>query len=107
MQPVRFCSKAGCFEVAIKTARTDDLCRKDYRADVLAVADDLVRAEVLCDRGSRGEDTGVTDAVTNQTVYFGGVVTLDPRETNLAALVAGGIVKILPSAAAEAVKAEA
>lgn len=104
MQPIRFCAHPGCFEVAIKTKRTDDLCRPHHR-EVLAKVEDLVRCEVIAARGSRGESAGVSDCLTNETVRFGGVVTLDPLETNIAALVYGGAVKVLPGT--EAVKAKA
>lgn len=103
MQPVRFCAHKGCFEAAIMTKRSDDLCRSHYRTDILAKVD-LVEAEVIPSNGSRGESAGVTDAVTNATVRQG-TVRLDPAETNIAALVYGGIIKVTPSKAAEAVKA--
>lgn len=105
MQPVKFCATSGCFDVAVRGARADDLCRTHYR-ELLATVTDLVTCEVVAGRGSRGESAGVTDCVTNQTVRFGGKVTLDPLETNIAALVAGGTVKVVPSAAAEKVKAK-
>lgn len=105
MQPIRFCAHSGCFEVAIKAKRAEDLCRTHYREDILANATDLVACEVIPSTGRKGEAAGVTDAITNQTVY-GGPVVLDPQETNIAALVYGGIVKVVPSPAAEAVKAK-
>lgn len=92
----KFCATSGCFEVAIGAARSRDLCRTHYR-DLLAKSTDLVKCEVVASHGSRGQSAGVTDCVTNETVRFGGTVTLDPRETNIAALVAGGIVKVIPS----------
>lgn len=96
---VKFCTVDGCFEVAIRGARSWDHCRGHYRSDVLAHADDLMRCEVTAGLGTSGrEEAGVTDCVTNETVRKGGVVTLDPRETNIAALVAGGTVKVVPPA---------
>lgn len=106
MQPVRFCSQPDCYDVAVKAARSSDLCRGHYRSEVLAHATDLVTCEVLASEGRRGELAGVTDCVSNETVRHGGTVTLDPRETNIAALVAGGTVKVVPGKAAERVKAE-
>ena len=104
MQPVRFCGHAKCYDVAIKTKRSDNLCRTHYRSDVLANVD-LVECEVQPSTGLRGESAGVTDAVSNQTIRSGSVL-LDPLETNIAALVYGGIVKVVPSKAAAEVKAE-
>lgn len=105
MQPVRFCAATNCFEVAIKTKRSDDLCRTHVR-EAMAKATDLVVCEVVPSVGIRGEVAGVADAITNQTVRQGRV-TLDPLETNIAALVYGGLVKVIPSKAAEAVKDKA
>jgi hypothetical protein len=104
MQPIRFCAHQGCPEVAIKTARSVDLCRAHYRSEVLAAVE-LVEAEVVASMGKRGEQAGVTDAVTNQTVHSG-TVRLDPLETRAAALVYGGIIRLKPGPAAEAAKAE-
>lgn len=95
----QFCVIDGCFEVAIAAARSRRHCRGHYR-DILAQATDLVRCEVTAGAGIsvRAALAGVTDCVTNETVRQGGVVTLDPQETNIAALVAGGTVKVLPAA---------
>jgi hypothetical protein len=90
-----FCTMPGCYEVTITTARSDAHCRTHYRSEVLANATDLMRCEVTCGYGTRGEESGVSDAVTNQIVTKGGEVILDPTETNIAALVAGGTVKVL------------
>jgi hypothetical protein len=91
----KFCVVGGCNDVAIRGARSMDHCRPHYRSEVLAKATDLVTCEVIASRGSRGEAAGVTDCVTNETVRFGATVTLDPQETQIPALVAGGIVKVL------------
>lgn len=99
---VKFCSR-GDYEVAIAGARSRDLCRSCYR-ELLADATDLVKCEVIASHGSRGQSAGVTDCITNQTVRFGGVVTLDPLETNIAALVAGGTVKVIQPKPAKATK---
>lgn len=106
MQPIRFCGHDGCFAVAIKTKRSEDRCREHYRSDVLAVADNLVACEVIPSVGRQGRRAGVTDAVTNQRVEQG-PVTLDPLETNIAAVVATGILRVLPGKAADKVKAKA
>jgi hypothetical protein len=107
MQPIRFCTSAKCYEVAIKTARSADKCRTHYRTEVLAAAaDELVQCQVVPSEGRKGEKAGVSDCLTNATVHSG-LVTLDPAETNIAQLVYSGLVKVVPSAAAEAVKAEA
>lgn len=106
MQTVRFCTVENCFEVAIKAKRSAEHCRTHYRSDILAKATDLVACEVIPSVGVRGESAGVTDCFTNETVRQGKVM-LDPLETNIAALVYGGIVKVTPSKAAEAVKAKA
>lgn len=94
----KFCAVDGCHEVAIAAARSLDHCRADYRTLFLDPATDLVTCEVTAGDGTRGEMAGVTDCYTNQTVHHGGTVTLDPRETNIAALVAGGTVKVVPAA---------
>lgn len=90
-----FCTITGCYEVAIGAARSRQHCRAHYRSEILANATDLVTCEVVAGVGSRGESAGVTDAVTNETVRQGGTVVLDPRETNVAALVAGGTVRVI------------
>lgn len=102
MQPAQFCTTPGCFETRIGAARSREKCRTHYR-ELLAAAD-LVQVEVVAGEGSRGQLAGVTDCVTNQTVRHGGVALLDPVETNIAALVAGGVVKVIPSPAAEKAK---
>lgn len=96
-----FCVVAGCFTPAIGAARSRKHCREHYRTEVLAGVE-LVAAEVLAGFGSRGETAAVADAFTGEDVTFGNVVRLDPAETNILALVQGGIVKVLPSPAAEA-----
>lgn len=98
MQPVRLCVHPKCYQAAIMTSRDTSRCREHYRSDVLANVE-LVRCEVIPSEGRRGELAGVTDAVTNETVRQG-LVYLDPLETNVAALVYGGIVKVLVDAAA-------
>jgi hypothetical protein len=95
---VKFCVMAGCHDVAVRSGRGADHCRKHYRTEVLGTAGDLVRCEVISGFGSSGQSSGVTDCVTNETVRLGGAVTLDPVETNVAALVAGGIVRVVPAA---------
>lgn len=88
----KFCVK-GDNQVAIKAARSSDHCRDHYRTEVLAGVE-LLRCEV----------TGVapvTDARTQVSVPAGQAVELDPMETDIAALVAAGAVKVLPAAKAE------
>jgi hypothetical protein len=97
---VKFCAVADCYEVAIRGGRTTDYCRGHYRSQVLTDAADLLNCEVISGFGSAGQSSGVTDCVTNETVRRAGVVRLDPTETNVAALVAGGIVKVRPVAPA-------
>lgn len=103
--PANFCIVDGCYEAAVGAARSRQHCRGHYLSEVLAGVE-LVRCEVVgTERGRRGEQCRVTDARTAQSVGRGGVVELDPEETNIAALVAAGAVKVLPNAAAKAVKA--
>jgi hypothetical protein len=96
---VKFCAVQGCYEVAVRGGRGGDYCRTHYRSEVLATAADLIRCEVLSGHGSAGQRSGVTDCLTNETVRQRGLVTLDPTETNVVALVASGIVRVLPGAA--------
>lgn len=88
----KFCVK-GDFQVAVKAPRSSDHCRDHYRGEVLAAVE-LLRCEV----------TGVapvTDARTQASIPPGQVVELDPEETNVAALVAAGAVKVAPAPKAE------
>jgi hypothetical protein len=93
--PAKFCAEDGCYEVAIGAARSRDHCRPHYR-DLVLKDVELIRCQVVCAASGRnGERAGVTDARTNVTVYAPGIVELDPAETNIAAVVAAGAVKVL------------
>lgn len=85
----KFCVK-GDYQVAVKAARSSDFCREHYRTEVLAGVD-LLRCEVV-------GVAPVTDARTQASIPPGQVVELDPEETNVAALVAAGAVKVVPAA---------
>lgn len=87
--PVKFCDHEGCHEVAVKAARSGDHCRTHYAEDVLSGVE-LMRCEVV-------GPSLITDVRTNTGVGAGGTVELDPEETNVAALVAGGHVKVIPA----------
>lgn len=91
--PAKFCVVDGCFNAAVKAARSGAHCRSCYNRDILAAADDLIQFEVTAGSGAK-----VTDCRTQTGVGPGGVATLDPRETNVAALVAAGLGKVVPSA---------
>lgn len=87
--PAKFCATKGCYEVAVKTARRDDLCRAHQREAVTSVP--FIRVQVV-------GPAEVTDARTQIAAGQGSVVELDPVETTperLAALVAAGHVKVL------------
>lgn len=93
---IKFCEAEGCHEVAVGISRWDRdkkpesrFCRPDYleRAE-------LVQCEVVGDHE-------ITDAVTNAGVGKGGIVTLDVLQTNLAQLVYGGHIKVVPPKKAE------
>jgi hypothetical protein len=104
--PAKFCARDGCYEPAIGAARSRDYCRTDYLELVLKPAEaELVRCQVTgTTRGLRDEVCRVTDCLTGQSVAAPGEVTLDPAETKIAALVAAGAVKVIPSPAADKAK---
>ena len=83
--PIKFCAGSICggVEIAIGGYRSRDYCRADY---VEFVRPHLVRATVV----GPCKVTGV-DRVD---VARGGVVELDPEETNLPALVYAGHIKL-------------
>jgi hypothetical protein len=98
MSEVQFCVRE-CGNLAVGVGRWEgrrvknpfpprprDLCRQHL---IELVEPDLVRCEVI-DRFS------VIDFKTLESVAKPGVVWLDPCETNIAILVATGIVKVLP-----------
>jgi hypothetical protein len=89
--PAKFCAVPGCQQVAVKTARTTTLCRQCYNTTVLPTVG-LVWLEVT-------GPAPVTDARTQQSAGKGSVVALDPAETNVAALVAGGAGKVVDAPA--------
>jgi hypothetical protein len=86
--PAKFCTMDGCHDVAVGAARSRDHCRAHYFSEVLAGVD-LVRFEVTAPAGR------VTDARTQVSAGKGSVVELDPAETNIAALVAAGLGKVV------------
>lgn len=88
----KFCVKDGCYEVAVAAARSREHCRTHYNTEVLAGVD-LVRFEVTAESSK----ARVTDARTQVSHGRGSVVELDPAETNIAALVAAGLGKVVPS----------
>lgn len=102
MSTVKFCKHAGgCHDVTIGVSRwnrenepVSDFCRTHYLSDVLT---ETVRCEVV-------GPAPVTDCRTQQGVGKGGVVELDPLETNVAQLVYAGHVKVLPVEAKTAAK---
>lgn len=92
----KFCVTTDCYEAAIGAARSRDHCGPCYRALVLAEADDLCLVEVTGTRaGRRDEVCRVTDCVTRVSHPAPAHVWLDPAETNVAALVAAGAVKVI------------
>lgn len=91
--PAKFCCETDCYEPAIGAARSRDHCRGHYNTLILAAADDLIAFEVTATNGIK-----VTDCRTQVGIGPRGVATLDPRETNVAALVAAGIGKVVPPA---------
>lgn len=86
--PAKFCTMPECHDVAVGAARSRDHCRTHYLSEVLAGVD-LVRFEVTAAAGR------VTDARTQVSAGKGAVVELDPAETNVAALVAAGLGKVV------------
>lgn len=80
--------KMGDYEPAIKAARSSDHCRSHYNSEVLAGVE-LIQFEVTADRGR------VTDARTQVSHGKGSVVEIDPEETNIAALVAAGLGRVI------------
>lgn len=91
MAAAKFC-KLGDYQVAIKGARSDEYCRDHYNSEILARVD-LVKFEVTAE----SPKARVTDARTQVSHGRGSVVELDPAETNIAALVAAGLGKVVPS----------
>lgn len=80
--------KMGDYEPAVKAARSSDYCRGHYNSEVLAGVE-LLRFEVTADKGR------VTDARTQVSHGKGHIVEIDPMETNVAALVAAGLGKVV------------
>lgn len=94
----QFCAVDGCFEVAIGVSRWDrekrpvsTHCRGHYLTDVLT---ETVRCEVV-------GPMRISDCRIMQGVARGGVVEVDPLETNVLQLVAAGHVKVLPKQSAK------
>ncbi|MEO3923010.1 hypothetical protein ABGB07_03890 [Micromonosporaceae bacterium B7E4] len=87
-----FCIITGCYEVAVAAARSRKHCRPHYDSEVLAGVE-LVKFEVTAE----SPKARVTDARTQVSHGRGSVVELDPAETNIAALVAAGLGKVVPS----------
>lgn len=87
----KFCSK-GDYQPAIKAARSNELCRDHYNSEILAGVE-LVRFEVTAE----SPKARVTDARTQVSHGRGHVVELDPEETNIAALVAAGLGRVVPA----------
>lgn len=95
---VKFCKHDGCNDVAIGVERWDrnlepvnDYCRSHYLSDVMG---ETTRCEVIGPHP-------ITDVRTQTGVAKGGVVELDPFQTNIAQLVYAGHVKVLPAKLAQ------
>jgi hypothetical protein len=90
---IKPCAREGCFAPAVGVSRWNPTekpetryCRDDYL--------DLVLGE----RGVVAEVTGpfeITDVRTQTGVGLGGLVELDPRQSNVTALVYAGHVKVV------------
>lgn len=93
--PAKFCVN-GDNNVAVAGPRSREHCRDCYNSNVLKGVE-LIKFEVTAG--------AVTDARTQVSHGKGNVVELDPAETNIAALVAGGLGKVV--AAKAPAKAEA
>jgi hypothetical protein len=104
-----FCAEDDCYEVAVGFGRWEGRgalrndhpkrprrCRPHHLA---AIAGQIVRCQVIAP-----EDLAIVDVRTGRDVAAPDVVELDPAETNIAALVAGGLVKVLASDAKAAAK---
>ena len=103
---IAFCAAPGCHEVAVGhgywqgrganrnpySRRPADMCRAHH---IERIEGDLVRCEVV-------GNAAITDVRTGRSVGRGGVVELDPVETNLAQLVHAGHIKVVPAAKAAA-----
>lgn len=108
MPAPKFCTVSGCYEIAVREPRSQNHCRGHYATEILSGVE-LIRFEVTAQPrfvGGKARRPGVVDARTGQTVHAGGVVELDPAGTNIAALVAAGLGKVVPGPAAEATKAK-
>lgn len=89
---IKLCKPAAggdCYEPAVGTGkRPIEHCRAHY---LEAIADEIVRAEVI-------GDVEITDVRTGEGVGRGGVVELDPAETSIVQLVYARHIKVLPKA---------
>lgn len=93
---IKFCKRAGCYEPAVGTGiRPAEHCRAHYLESISA---EIVRAEVV-------GDVPVTDVRTGVGVEKGGLVELDPVETNVAQLVYARHIKVIPAEKPAAKKA--
>jgi hypothetical protein len=88
MKP-RLCVE-GDYKAAVKAARSAEHCREHYVSKVLAGVE-LLKCEVV-------GVAPVTDARTLASVPTGGTVELDEAESNIAALVSSGAVRVLAKA---------
>lgn len=103
-QKIKFCARPGCHQVAVGVSRwspdeqpEDRYCREDYLAEALG---ETVFAEVV-------GRCPVTDLRTQDSVGRGGIVELDPRQTNLAQLVYAGHVRVVAAPQPPETKAKA
>ncbi|MEU5549203.1 hypothetical protein ABZ738_05490 [Micromonospora sp. NPDC047793] len=87
---IKTCKPAAggdCYEPAVGTGKRPILhCRPHY---LEAIADEIVRAEVI-------GDVEITDVRTGKSVGRGGVVELDPVETAVVQLVYARHIRVLP-----------
>lgn len=70
--------------------RPDDLCRACY---IETHGSEFIKVEVL----GAGMEFAIACARTGNDITTGGVAELDPTATNIAALVAAGLVRVLPA----------
>ena len=89
---LQMCAVPGCPEVGTGQPRSRRHCGPHYREVVLKDVE-LTRCEVI-------GQFPVVDARSGEDVFPGGIVELDPKATNIPALIAGGFVRIATAPAA-------
>lgn len=102
---IKFCEVGGCKKPAVGTGkRPIKFCRGHYVSECGPEFEAWQVTQAVAD----AEDVeGIACAKTGEVIDGGGTVWLDPKETNVAALVYAGFIEPLPAPAPAKAKAAA